>query len=106
VTIEAQFLTVRVTVEAQFLTVRVTVEAQFLTVRVTVEAQFLTVTRSMAQNTKPVFISHRPIRRRHRLRRDRHGLTQTFCPSDLLGQKQSSLREKKELASVRCQDCG
>jgi hypothetical protein len=33
-----------VTVDAQFLTVRVTVDAQFLTVRVTVDAQFLTVT--------------------------------------------------------------
>ena len=43
-TVDAQFLTVRVTVDAQFLTVRVTVDAQFLTVRVTVDAQFLTVT--------------------------------------------------------------
>jgi hypothetical protein len=41
-----------VTVEAQFLTVRVTVDAQFLTVRVTVDAQFLTVTRRLLVTKK------------------------------------------------------
>jgi hypothetical protein len=70
-----------VTIEAQFLTVRVTVEAQFLTVRVTVEAQFLTVTRSMAQNTKPVFISHRPTQTYTDILSERPARTKTVIAS-------------------------